>query len=357
MSTPNTIWYTRCPVPTAFSLAVQNGWLDDELAADGITVRSLASSSDPQHRQAHFEQTAPNFFRHGGNIPPLISRSRGADVRLIGLSWTEQHELILAHPRSGITSVQDLRGRRLSLPRRVGDSVDFWRATVLRGYEQALDLAGLTPDDVEFVELEVDRTFVGDSTDRTADDASLWDARFMLGFQQEEAAALAAGQVDVIFSQGGHGAQVGGLLGLTTVLDLGTLEPRERQINNATPLALTVTGDLLDARPDLVARVVARTLAGAAWARREPQAATRIVADEVGIAESLVPHAFSPQLPEQLAVDLSDWNLAALRSQAELLERHGFLQAPIDWDAFIDPGPLAAAHQLLDERVAIGTEA
>ena len=31
----DTLWYTRCPVPTAFSIAVQRGLLDEEFGADG----------------------------------------------------------------------------------------------------------------------------------------------------------------------------------------------------------------------------------------------------------------------------------------------------------------------------------
>ncbi len=357
MSSTDTLWYTRCPVPTAFSIAVQNGWLDEEFAGDGITVQSLAVSTDPKVRQSHFEQTQSNFFRHGGNIPPLVSRSRGADVRLIGLSWTDLHELLLAKPGSGINGPEDLRGKRLSLPRRVSDSVDFWRATVIRGYEKALDAAGLTVDDVEFVELEVDRSYVGDTTDSTAADATLWDARFMLGFQREEANALESGEVDVIFSQGSHAVNLQGFTGAKTVLDIATLDRREQRINNATPLVFTVTGDLLDARPDLVARVVARTIQSGQWAKANPSGATRIVADEVGIAEALLPLAFSEALPQQLSIDLGDDNIAALKSQADLLERHGFLAGPIDWDAFIDHGPLAEAQKLLETGIPVGAGA
>jgi ABC-type nitrate/sulfonate/bicarbonate transport system substrate-binding protein len=353
----DTLWYTRCPVPTAFSLAVRNGWLDDEFAADGITIQSLATSTDPKVRQAHFDQTQPNFFRHGGNIPPLVSRSRGTDVRLIGLSWTETSEVLLALPGSGIDAPADLRGKRLSLPKRVNASIDFWRASVLRAYETALELAGLTTDDVEFVELDIDRTFVDGSTASTARTATLWDSRFMLGFQREESRALLNGTVDVIFAQGGNAANVQGITGGQVVVDLGTLPTREQRTNNSTPLALTVTGDLLDERPDLVARVMARTLRSADWARNNPGDAARIVAGEVGVAEDLLPVAFSDQLPLQLAVDLSDDNLAALRSQADLLDRHGFLAAPIDWDAFVDHGPLAAARELLKSGERVGAEA
>ncbi len=45
MATYDTIWYTRCPVPTATGIAADLGWLDDEFAPDGIEVRSLQDVS------------------------------------------------------------------------------------------------------------------------------------------------------------------------------------------------------------------------------------------------------------------------------------------------------------------------
>jgi ABC-type nitrate/sulfonate/bicarbonate transport system substrate-binding protein len=344
---PDTFWYTRCPVPTAFSIAVRQGWLDEELEDEGITFQSLAVSRDPSVRQSHFDQTQGNFFRHGGNIPPIVSRSRGRDVRLIGLSWTDYHEPVLALPGSGIETVADLRGRRLSLPRHANDSVDFWRATVIRGFGTALEVAGIRPDEVEWVDVVVDRTFVQGATDATGQRDSLWDARFMLGHQREEAAALLRGEVDAIFSQGSVATNVAAFTGARTVIDVGTLPERAQRVNNATPLALTVTGDLLDRRPDLVARVLARTLRAAEWAAANHEEAKRIVAAEVGLAEELVDAAYSPRLPDQLDVGLGPELVAGLASQVALLEEHGFLAGPVDLDAFIVREPLEEARRLL----------
>ena len=39
------LWYTRCPVPTASSIAISQGWLDAEFASDGIAVSSLRAST------------------------------------------------------------------------------------------------------------------------------------------------------------------------------------------------------------------------------------------------------------------------------------------------------------------------
>src|ERR1700733_487729 len=121
------LWYTRCPVPTASSIAISQGWLDDEFARDGITVSSLRASADSDVRESHFDHTKAASFRQGGNIPPIWTRSRGSDVRLIGLSWAEQYQAILTRADTGIDGPEDLAGRRLALPRRGNDQIDFWR--------------------------------------------------------------------------------------------------------------------------------------------------------------------------------------------------------------------------------------
>ncbi len=43
MAQYDTIWYTRCPVPTATGIAADLGWLGDEFAADGISREEAAN--------------------------------------------------------------------------------------------------------------------------------------------------------------------------------------------------------------------------------------------------------------------------------------------------------------------------
>jgi ABC-type nitrate/sulfonate/bicarbonate transport system substrate-binding protein len=347
-----TLWYTRCPTPTAFGISIQNGWIEEEFSSDGIAVRSLTSSADPKIRQSHFEATQPNFFRHGGNGPPIVSRSRGADVRVVGLSWNRGYKPILALPKSGIRTVSDLKGRRFSIPRRAKDSVDFWRATVLRGLDHALVAGGLGIGDVQHVEVSTDRTFVEDARPAKDQSASLWDARFMLGHQREEAFALIRGEVDAIYSQGAMAAIVEGFLGAVTVFDNGDESAGVRRANNDTPYILTVSGSLIDERPDLVERWLVRVLAAAEWARDHESAAKRIIAAEAGLAEELVDRAYSSDIHRELDIDLAEDRIDALRSQHDHLLRHGFLDRAVDFSAFIDPRPLAGARERLARRRA-----
>jgi ABC-type nitrate/sulfonate/bicarbonate transport system substrate-binding protein len=345
----DTLWYTRCPVPTAFSVAIRLGWIDEEFAGDRIEVASLRSSEARQTRESHFAHTQPNSFRHGGNIPPLWAFSEGSDVRLLALSWNDEPQAVLTRPDSDICTVTDLKGRRLGVPRRLNDSIDFWRATVLRGYESVLTIAGLTERDVEFVEIPVVRAWLDDSPSHHMRSGSLWGAASTRAFQREEAVALLTGKVDAIFSAHAHAADIKAFLGARVVGDLGKHPDRRLRINNGTPLALTASGALIEERPDLVARWLANELQAAEWTRTHRDETLRIVAAESGVAEEIALEAFGENLPDQLSVDLADDKVAALDAQKEFLPRHRFIGKDFDIEKFIVRGPLAEANSIVND--------
>ncbi len=75
MSAPlDTLWYTRCPVPTGLGIAIQKGWLEDTFRAQGTKLGSLLESNDFATRESHFSHTVQNSVRHGGNIPAISAR-------------------------------------------------------------------------------------------------------------------------------------------------------------------------------------------------------------------------------------------------------------------------------------------
>jgi ABC-type nitrate/sulfonate/bicarbonate transport system substrate-binding protein len=343
------IWYTRCPVPTAFSIALRNGWLDEEFAADGIEVNSLLKSSDRVIRESHFDHTLPDSFRHGGNTPPIWARAKGNDVRLIGLSWTDQPQFLLTLPESGIERAADLKGKRLALPRRTRDSIDFWRANYLQFYATALASAGLTLRDVELVDIPVERGFLDESGTPTKD-GSLWNAAQLRSSQREEIAAFLQRKVDVIASAGPRGLENRALLGARVVHDISQQPERIAKTSNSFPYTFTVSGRFLDERPELVARLLARVLEAGEWARTHRDEVVRFTALELGVAEEFVVQAFGDKLAQQLEVNLSADNVAALRLRKQFLFEHGFLPQDFDLDAWIDPTPLREAQRIVKER-------
>lgn len=55
---------------------LHHGWLTEEFEPDGIAVSSLRASPDRTFRESHIDHRVETSFRHGGNAPPLWSRSQ-----------------------------------------------------------------------------------------------------------------------------------------------------------------------------------------------------------------------------------------------------------------------------------------
>lgn len=282
-----------------------------------------------------------------------MTRSRGGRVKLIGLSWNDSIKPMLVMPDSGIASVRALAGRKVSLPIRAGDSIDFWKASSLRGTELALALEGMTMDDVAMTPVSTNRTFMDGATASTAQTATLWGAHCMLGHQREEAFALVRGEVDALYSQGAIAAVVMGFTGAVAIADAAASPDLAGRVNNDAPLALTVSEDLLAEQPELVARCLAAVLRAAAWAQANEREAKRIIAADTGLPEELVDAAFPQDVHRQLEVDLRPEWVEALRVQHDHLLRHGFLAAPIAFEDFVDHGPLRRAREILAGEAAV----
>ncbi|MBZ0123533.1 MAG: ABC transporter substrate-binding protein [Roseovarius sp.] len=337
-----TIWYTRCPAPTAASVAIRQGWLDEEFAADGISVRSLAEAADEKLRLAHYSHDHPALFRFGGYVPPLIAQSRGADLKVIGLNWHDRVSGFFALPETGLRRGADLKGRRIALPVRRNDGVDWWRATVLAGIDQLLRSTGLEAGDVAIVPVEIDRTYFADAAVTSEARQSLWGARSQFAIQREEVAALYRGEVDAVYADAVQAAVLQATTGAVPVELLRGYED-DSDAGFGHPCVLTVSARLLRERPDLVDRWVARLLDAQAWVRAHRSETRRIFANDTGLPEALLDQAFSPRLTDQVDVSLADNRVALLERKTDHLLRHGFLDRAFDFGAMIDRGPLDRA--------------
>lgn len=345
---PTELWYTRCPVPTASGIAIQNGWLAEEFARDGIAVQSLRTSSERAVRESHFTHTLENSFRQGGNGPAIYARSQGQDTVLLGLHWTTQYQGLLARPQSGIASLADLRGKRLALPRRLHDKIDFWRSISLQGYDSALRLAGLTLADVQLVELPVAESFVDNRPRALAADAR--QAGGLLRQHKAETVALLRGDVDVIFGHSVWGVALREQFDLHEVINLATHDDPLVRINNGQPKTLTVSAGLLREQPALVDRYVAQIVRAADWARHNEDQARRQLARETGSAEAWLDEGTGAGSTARLDISLDEPLFDALARRKDFLLKWGFIANDFDVRAWADPGPLQRARALLREE-------
>ena len=335
------IWYTRCPVPTALGVAVRLGDLQGSLARAGIGFPSILQSGDRAKHVSHFTHALKDSIRHGGNTPAIYARSKGADTRVVALSWTPTAHPILTLPGTGIRSVRDLKGRRLALSKRANEPIDFWRASAIASFETALATEGLTLADVELVDLATDRSYLNNSR--------LVSGPLAFGgdLQREEVFALIRGQVDAIYSQTSFAAEVIAFTGAEVVYDVGQHpEPLERA-NNALPEAFTVSAGLIEREFEAVATILAHSIVAAEWAVTHEREAIRIVAAEQHVAEETVAVAYGDELTGHLDIDLSPFRRAALARRKDFLLRHGFIRDDFELEQWLDPRPLARAHEIV----------
>jgi len=50
----DTLWYTRCPVPTGLGIAIQKGWLKEAFNVQKTEIKSLRESNDQAVRELAF---------------------------------------------------------------------------------------------------------------------------------------------------------------------------------------------------------------------------------------------------------------------------------------------------------------
>jgi len=351
------LWYTRCPVPTSFGLALQLGFLNEEFADDSTTdFRALQQSTDLKVHQSHFTHTQKNSFRHGGNYPAIYAQSTGANTRVIGLSWVHGPQTILALPGSGIKTAADLKGKRLLVHRRPKEDIDFSYATEIRTYEAGLASVGLSLKDVHLVEHVIDRTYVGDRRGILQPGGPLIPLGAGRARIDELVYPLIRGEVDAIAggSIGVASERLHDLFGFDVVFDAFNLPDQFERYNNSTPLTFAVNAELIDEHPELVARVYARVLEAELWAQENRDDTVRFVAREQSAAERLVESAYGENLVPGLKTDLDPIKIKGLTASKNFLLKHGLIKNDFDVEKWVDPRPLAAAKHLLAKRHASG---
>lgn len=343
------LYYTRCAVPTPLGIAARLGWFAQEFGRDGIEVRAIVESEDSAAREAHYDHSASNLFRLGGNIPALWAKGQGRATRLLALSWVDEFQAIVSLPEKRIDGAAALRGRRLGLPRHASPIIDHERASALRAYVTALELAGLGLDDVQLVDFEEPRNTIADQ----GDDA-ISGSRFRGPKRRpthKPLLALLRGEIDALYLKGPRGLQLAHQLGLHVSVDIGSHPDPLVRTNNCTPRTFTVDEQLLLNRPDLVQRVVARVVDAGVWARSHASEAVRFIGIETSTAESWVRYGHGDDVHLSLGIDLSAQAVRAITQFKDFLVKHRFI-GDFEVQQWIAPEPLESALRTANRKVA-----
>jgi ABC-type nitrate/sulfonate/bicarbonate transport system substrate-binding protein len=329
------IWYTRCGAATASALAIRNNALHAEFSDDAIVLHSLKDSADPDIRAAHYHHRLGGLFREGGNIPPIWARSNGADTAVIGITWLDEYQGILSRADGPIRNIGDLRGKRLALPK-YRNLIDFQRGAALHGFVTALELEGIDPSEVQFVDVPATQ---GQQT-----------VTPLLG---AEAEALLAGKVDAIFLRFARGLRIARDARFHEVLNLNTLDDPLLRVNNGTPRPITVDRAFLSEHPDLVARYLSVLLRTSLWAAEHPSEVIALLsADSPGSSAADIVASHGNDVHRAFTPTLSAEYVQGLEKQKNFLRDWNFLGADFDIDDWIVSQPLAEAHALVERQIA-----
>jgi ABC-type nitrate/sulfonate/bicarbonate transport system substrate-binding protein len=336
----DTIWFTRCPVPTATGLAYRLGWLDDEFKPDGIAIKTLQEVGGDLARH-HYDHQLSTLIREGGNLLAIPAKAQGAPTRLVGLTWIDEAQAILVRPDSTIRSPEQLKGKRLALPAyRAADIAEnhrgrsIARGMSLAGYKGVLASAGLTLDDVHLVEVSSEGQGAGNSRENLG---SLWG-----GLEP-----LINGEVDAIYVKGASSVDAARKHGAVVGIDIDKLADRRFRVNNGTPRPITVHEDLIEKHFDLLVRFLYQTLRAAEWAKTNLAGVQEILQGEARASSEGVAAAYRDGFHQTLAPDLSSERVELFRQQKNFQLIHGILDRDFDYDAWIDTRPLEEARKLL----------
>ncbi|MFM8330352.1 MAG: ABC transporter substrate-binding protein [Candidatus Methylumidiphilus sp.] len=334
-----TIWFTRCPVPTATGLAYKLGWLDEEFKPDGIAIQTLQEVGGELARH-HYDHELNTLIREGGNLLAIPAKAQGAPTRLVGLTWIDEAQAILVRPDSTIRRPEDLKGQRLALPvfreadleqNRRGRSIA--RGMSLAGYKGALASVGLSLDDVHLVEVSSERP--GAHRENLG---SLWG-----GLEP-----LLRGEVDAVYVKGASSVDAARQNGAVVGIDLDKLADRRFRVNNGTPRPITVHEELIEENFDLLVRFLYQTLRAAEWAKTNLAGVQQILQGEARASSAAVAAAYRDGFHLTLAPDLSAERVELFRQQKNFQLTHGFLDRDFDYDAWIDRRPLEEARRRLE---------
>lgn len=330
--------YTICPVLVASHIAVENGWLKEELKKVGTNLKYLRSLPKADWLP-HFNHRLPNLFRDGGNIPAIWTKSEGVDTKLVGLTFSGNGGQILVRVNSGINRVKDLKGRKIGLSKGQDlKRIDFWRATAERGIFLALGNAGIKKEDVEIIDLpEPDYAIFLEPAQKPAE---LWGTGKSNSLFRAEVKALLEGKVDAIYSNHGRSIALEAEGAVKVIEDLGKYPDWTLQVANS-PYTITVNSDLAEKHPEIVVAYLRAALKAGTWINNHPSEAgeifTKVTSFPCGACAA-------KELQEyDLVPKLSGKNIAGLEVEKKFLLEHGYIKNDFDVREWVDTSFLEEA--------------
>jgi len=323
------IYYTACPVEVLSHVAFHQGFFREAFQEEGTELRHISSMPEGEWDN-HFTHRSPHFIRDGGNIPPIWTRSKGADTFAIGLTFAHRKQVLLTK-RDSTSTVKDLAGKKIALPKRGDELIDFWRATLLRGSLSVLEINGLSEKDVAFVDISVSDRYLS-----KPQNGSIWAHRTNgETFHQQEFLALQNGLVDAVYTEGARVASLENYPDLKVFYTLSDHPDLLKKANICMPCVITASGELVREYPSVVQTYIDALVQAAKWLEMHREELINIWAKELYLPAKFVEDSFPDNVNEILMPRLDEESIKTLESQMNFLYRYGFIDQKFDLSEWI----------------------
>ncbi|MRX73091.1 aliphatic sulfonate ABC transporter substrate-binding protein [Bacillus lacus] len=258
------------------------GWLEEDLKEDGVKVEYVLSQGS--NKALEFLNSSSIDFGSTAGAAAYLAKSKGAPVQSIYVYSKPEWTALVTTKGSGISSVEDLKGKKIAAT--VGTDPYIF---LLR----ALDEAGLSQGDVEIVNLQ----------------------------HSDGASALTTGQVDAWAGLDPHMARV--------ELEADT-ELFYRNPDFNTYGVLNVRSEFAEKYPAYAEKVIAAYEKAREWILDNPEEAAKILSEEAQISlevaqKQLERNDFSSPVP-------GDVQVKALQSAGSVLKEDGIINKETDTD-------------------------
>lgn len=337
--------YTICPVLVASNVALELGWIDDELGKVGAKATYLRSLPQEDSWKPHYDHSSDRLIRDGGNSPAVWAKADLRPTVLLGLTQAQPAGKVIVRADSDIYRVRDLKGLRFGIYKSLkADKIDHRRATTEHGILAALAIHGLKRADVEWIDIE-DKDSHKEVPARTP--AGIWAQRhdevdaIVAGAHSREARALLEGRIDALYDYSVDTAKLLEASGRFKVIeDLDRHPDWTLKIANA-PRTISISTEFAEAHRDIVVAYLRAAIRAGRWINANPDAAaeifhrTTIYRDAGEIAKALRSYDLVPNLSPQ--------NLAGLAIEKNFLRDHGYIKNDFDVSEWADTSYLEEA--------------
>lgn len=276
----------------------QNGWLERALAANGMALTWVLSLGSNKANQ--FLASGSTQFGSTAGSAALLARANGVPLHTVFLYSQPEWTAIVVGKDSKLSSLRDLKGKRIAATR----GTDPWFFLL-----RALASVGYTSNDVQIVELQ----------------------------HPDGRVALERGQVDAWAGLDPHMA--------ASQLNAGS-RLLYRNIAWNTYGALNVREDFLAAHPDVVRTVLRAYELGHTYAEAHPRETAKILADasnvDLKVAQLVIDDRtrFPDPVPGKAFLDAVGGTIPVIHSE-QLVADVGSVQSA--FDSLADPTPARVA--------------